>query len=104
MELTTEQQQALQNLTKVFSLKASQEDFNSFFQDEIEDLKELNERQEEINMEVKDLMRYNDTTIDNINIVELVEEYSQNQREIRRISNRLTMAQNLLVRLGVNLS
>jgi DNA repair exonuclease SbcCD ATPase subunit len=101
MELTQEQQQALQNLTKVFSLTASQETFNRFFQDDLEDLKTLKERQDEINDELKDLMQYADMGASNV--ADIMEEFSSNERDIRKINNRLQMARGLLVELGVNL-
>jgi DNA repair exonuclease SbcCD ATPase subunit len=101
MELTQEQQQALQNLTKVFSLTASQETFNRFFQDDLEDLKTLKERQDEINDELKDLMQYSDMGASNV--ADIMEEFSSNERDIRKINNRLQMARGLLVELGVNL-
>jgi NTP pyrophosphatase (non-canonical NTP hydrolase) len=101
MELTQEQQQALQNLTKVFSLTASQEAFNNFFKDELDDLKRLEERQEEINDELKDLMQYADMGASNI--VDIMEEFASNERDMRRIDNRLQTARGLLLALGVNL-
>jgi DNA repair exonuclease SbcCD ATPase subunit len=101
MELTQEQQQALQNLTKVFSLTASQETFNRFFQDDLEDLKVLKERQDEINDELKDLMQYADMGASNV--ADIMEEFSSNERDIRKINNRLQMARGLLVELGVTL-
>ena len=101
MELTPEQQQALQNLTKVFSLTASQKTFNRFFQDELADLKTLKERQEEINDELKDLMKYADMGASNV--ADIMEEFSSNDRGIRRINNKLQTAQGLLTVLGINL-
>jgi predicted nucleic acid-binding Zn-ribbon protein len=101
MNLTAEQEQALQNLTKVFSLTASKTAFNRFFQDELADLESLNQRQDEINDEIRDLMQYSDTGAKNL--VDLVDEFSSNEREIKRINNRLQMAQGLLVELGVTL-
>jgi NTP pyrophosphatase (non-canonical NTP hydrolase) len=101
MELTQEQQQALQNLTKVFSLTASKEAFNNFFKDELADLKHLEQRQEEINDELKDLMQYADMGAKNV--VDIMEEFSINERDMRRIDNRLQMARGLLLALGVNL-
>jgi hypothetical protein len=101
MELTQEQQQALQNLTKVFSLTASKEAFNNFFKDELDDLKRLEERQEEINDELKDLMQYSDMGASNI--VDIMEEFASNERVIRKTNNRLQMARGLLLALGVNL-
>ena len=101
MELTPEQQQALQNLTKVFSLTASKTAFDRFFQDDLEDLKTLKERQDEINDELKDLMRYSDTGASNV--VDIMEEFSSNDKGIRRINNKLQMAQGLLVELGITL-
>jgi hypothetical protein len=101
MELTQEQQQALQNLTKVFSLTASKEAFNNFFKDELDDLKRLEERQEEIDMELKDLMQYSDMGARNV--VDIMEEFASNERDMRRIDNRLQMARGLLLALGVNL-
>ena len=101
MELTQEQQQALQNLTKVFSLTASQETFNRFFEDDLEDLKILKERQDEINDELKDLMQYADMGASNV--VDIMEEFANNERDIRKINNKIQMARGLLVELGVNL-
>jgi len=101
MELTPEQQQALKNLTKVFSLTASQKTFNGFFQDDIENLKALKERQDDINEELKDLMRYDGTT--GSDIVSIMGEFSSNVRGITKINNRLQMARDLLVELGINL-
>lgn len=101
MELTPEQQQALQNLTKVFSLTASQETFNLFFQDELADLETLKERQIEINDELKDLMQYADMSASNV--ADIMEEFSSNDRGIRRINNKLQTAQGLLTVLGINL-
>ena len=101
MELTPEQQQALQNLTKVFSLTASKTAFDRFFQDDLEDLKTLKERQDEINDELKDLMRYSDTGASNV--VDIMEEFSSNDKGIRRINNKLQTAQGLLTVLGINL-
>jgi len=101
MELTQEQQQALQNLTKVFSLTASQEAFNNFFKDELGDLKILEQRQEDINNEVKELMQYSDMGASNI--VDLMEEFSINERDMRKIDSRLQMARGLLLTLGVKL-
>lgn len=101
MNLTAEQQQALQNLTKVFSLTASKTAFNRFFQDELADLQTLNQRQDEINEELKDLMQYSD--MDAKNVVDIIEEFSINEKQIKRINNRLQMAQNLLVELGITL-
>ena len=101
MELTPEQQQALQNLTKVFSLTASQETFNLFFQDELADLETLIERQSEINDELKDLMQYADMSASNV--ADIMEEFSSNDRGIRRINNKLQTAQGLLTVLGINL-
>lgn len=101
MNLTAEQEQALQNLTKVFSLTASKTAFNRFFQDELADLESLNQRQDEINDELKDLMQYSDMGAKNI--VDIMEEFSSNEREIKRINNRLQMAQGLLVELGITL-
>lgn len=101
MELTPEQQQALQNLTKVFSLTASQETFNLFFQDDLEDLKSLKKRQDEINDELKDLMQYADMGA--ANVIDIMEEFSSNDRGIKRINNRLQTARGLLVELGINL-
>ena len=101
MELTQEQQQALQNLTKAFVPTASQEAFNRFFQDDLEDLKTLKERQEEINDELKDLMQYADMGA--VNVVDIMEEFSSNDRGISRINIRLQMARGLLVELGVRL-
>ena len=101
MELTPEQQQALQNLTKVFSLTASQETFNLFFQDDLADLETLIERQSEINDELKDLMQYADMSASNV--VDIMEEFSSNDRGIRRINNKLQTAQGLLTVLGINL-
>ena len=101
MELTPEQQQALQNLTKVFSLTASQETFNLFFQDDLADLETLIERQSEINDELKDLMQYADMSA--ANVVDIMEEFSSNDRGIRRINNKLQTAQGLLTVLGINL-
>ena len=101
MNLTAEQQQALQNLTKVFSLTASKTAFNRFFQDELADLQTLEERQDVINDEIKELMQYSDTGAKNI--IDLVDEFSSNEREIKRINNRLLMAQGLLIDLGITL-
>lgn len=101
MNLTAEQQQALQNLTKVFSLTASKSAFNRFFQDELADLQTLEERQDVINDEIKELMQYSDTGAKNI--IDLVDEFSSNEREIKRINNRLLMAQGLLIDLGITL-
>ena len=101
MKLTPEQQQALDNLTKVFSLTASQSAFNRFFQDELADLESLSGRQEEINEELKDLMQYKDMGAKNV--VDIIEEFIDNEREIKRINNRLQMARGLLVELGVTL-
>lgn len=101
MNLTPEQQQALQNLTKVFSLTASQSAFNRFFQDELADLESLGQRQDDINEELKDLMQYSDMSAKNV--VEIIEEFSINEKEIRRINNRLQMARGLLVELGITL-
>jgi hypothetical protein len=101
MELTQEQQQALQNLTKVFSLTASQEAFNNFFKSELRDLKILEQRQEDINNEVKELMQYSDMGASNI--VDLMEEFSINERDMRKIDSRLQMARGLLLTLGVKL-
>ena len=101
MELTQEQQQALQNLTKVFSLTGSKEVFNNFFEEEFGELKQLKERQDELNSEVKDLMRYSDMGVSNI--VHLVEEFSTNERDIARISIKLQMARDLLSELGIKL-
>ena len=101
MELTQEQQQALQNLTKVFSLTASQEVFNNFFKSELRDLKILEQRQEDINNEVKELMQYSDMGASNI--VDLMEEFSINERDMRKIDSKLQMARGLLLTLGVKL-
>jgi len=101
MELTQEQQQALQNLTKVFSLTASQEAFNNFFKSELRDLKILEQRQEDINNEVKELMQYSDMGASNI--VDLMEEFSINERDMRKIDSKLQMARGLLLTLGVKL-
>lgn len=102
MKLTPEQQQALNNLTKVFTLQASQTAFNRFFQDDLADLETLNQRQDEINEELKDLMQYSDMGASNL--VDLVEEFSINQKDARRIKNKMNMAQNLLVELGITLA
>jgi hypothetical protein len=101
MELTQEQQQALQNLTKVFSLTASKEAFNDFFKDELKELKNLEERQEEINHEIKELMQYSD--IGASNIADIMEEFFINDRDIRKIDNKIQMARGLLLVLGIKL-
>jgi hypothetical protein len=108
MELTPEQQQALQNLTKAFTLQASQETFNRFFQDDLEDLKTLKERQDEINDELKDLMQHADAGAYNVldiayNVLDIMEEFSSNDRGIKMINSKLQTARGLLVELGVNL-
>lgn len=102
MNLTAEQEQALQNLTKVFSLTASKTAFNRFFQDELADLQTLEERQDDINGEIRELMQYSDT--DTKNIIDLVDEFSINEKEIKRINNRLQMARNLLDALSITLT
>ena len=101
MNLTAEQEQALNNLTKVFSLTASKTAFNRFFQDELANLESIGQRQDEINDEIRDLMQYSDTGAKNL--VDLVDEFSSNEKEIRRINNRLQMARGLLVELGITL-
>jgi len=101
MELTQEQQQALQNLTKVFSLTASKEAFNDFFNDELKELKHLEERQEEINHEIRELMQYSDMGASNI--ADLMEEFSINDRDMRKIDNKIQMARGLLLALGIKL-
>lgn len=101
MDLTPEQQQALQNLTKAFTLQASQATFNRFFQDELEDLKSMGQRQEEINDELRDLMQYSDTGASNV--ADIMEEYIENEAQIRRIEKRLQTARGLLVELGITL-
>ena len=101
MNLTAEQEQALNNLTKVFSLTASKTAFNRFFQDELADLQTLEVRQDGINDELKDLMQYSDMGAKNV--VDIIEEFSSNEREIKRINNRLQMARGLLVELGITL-
>jgi hypothetical protein len=101
MELTQEQQQALQNLTKVFSLSASKEAFNDFFKGELGELKSLEERQEEINYEIKELMQYSDMGASNI--ADLMEEFFINDRDMRKINDKIQMARGLLLALGVRL-
>jgi hypothetical protein len=101
MELTQEQQQALQNLTKVFSLSASKETFNDFFKGELDELKLLEERQEEINYEIKELMQYSDMGASNI--ADLMEEFFINDRDKRKIDDKIQMARLLLLALGVKL-
>ena len=101
MELTQEQQQALQNLTKVFSPTASKKEFDYFFIDDLSDLQSLKKRQDEINNELKEMMGYSDVGAGSI--IEIIEEFSQNERDIRRIKNKIQTAENLLVVLGVKL-
>ena len=101
MELTQEQEKALQNLTKAFVPTASQEAFDNFFKDELSELEHLEERQEEINMELKDLMKYDDMGAKNV--VDIMEEFSINERDMRRIDNKLRTARGLLLVLGVRL-
>lgn len=101
MELTQEQQQALQNLTKVFSLSASKETFNDFFKGELGELKHLEERQEEINYEIKELMQYSDMGASNI--ADLMEEFFINDRDKRKIDDKIQMARLLLLALGIKL-
>lgn len=101
MELTTEQQQALETLAGALKITGSQDKFDDFFREEMQEISECKTAILELQEQFDDLRRYNDTTIDSF--IDIVEEYVPLKRRLNRLEIDLLNSKKLLKVMGVTL-
>jgi DNA repair ATPase RecN len=105
MNLTTEQQQALALLTGAFEKTASQKEFNEYFEDELEDLKEAKDEMESVREQILDTIKYISKTsdIDDSGLLDLVEQLASLKRDYMSYHKRINAVIGLLEHLNIKL-
>lgn len=101
MELTTEQQQALETLAGALKITGSRDKFDDFFRDEMQEISECKTTILELQEQFDDLKRYSDVTIDNF--IDIVEEYAVIKKRLNRLEIDLLKSKELLKTMGVTL-